>query len=211
MIQKGPQGIKAIFFDLGRVLIDFDHRRAARKIARSSSLSEEEIYSLFFDSDISGLFEEGRIHPTDFFLKVKELLHARLDFEEFVFAWNDIFFISEKNRQVYELAKTLQKRYRLILLTNINVLHYEYIKQRFCLFGPFQEVIASFREKVRKPHPLIYQRALEASGAKPEEVFYTDDRPELVEGAREQGIRGFVFTGPEALMRDLAEQGVQLH
>ncbi len=211
MIQGEPQGIKAIFFDLGRVLIDFDHRRAASKIARSSSLSEEEIYSLFFDSDISGLFEEGRIHPADFFLRVKELLRARLDFEEFVFAWNDIFFISEKNRRVYELAQALQKHYRLILLTNINVLHFEYIKKHYSIFEPFAEVIASFQEKVRKPHPLIYQRALEASGVKPEEVFYTDDRPELIEGARHLGIRGFVFTGLEALMRDLAEQGVQLH
>jgi len=207
----GPQAVKAIFFDLGRVLIDFDHRKAASKIASSSPFDEKEIYDLFFDSDLAGLFEEGRIEPADFFLKVKELLRARIGFEEFVLAWNDIFFISETNRQVFELVKALRGRYRLTLLTNINVLHFEYIKKHYSLFEPFSEIIASFQEKVRKPNPLIYQKALSSSGVTPEEVFYTDDRPELVEGARKLGIRSSVFTGTETLIRDLQEQGVQLH
>ncbi|MDD5255423.1 MAG: HAD family phosphatase [Candidatus Omnitrophica bacterium] len=203
-------GIKAVIFDLGRVLIDFDHRIAARRIARFCSLSEEEIYALFFDSPVTGLFEEGKISPRDFFLEVKKILSAGMDYGEFVAAWNSIFFISEKNRRVHELIRSLQGGYQLILLTNINALHLEFIAQEFSLFEPFGAVIASCREGVRKPDPLIYQAALRAAHALPQEVFYTDDRPELIEGARKLGIRGFVFSDAARLACDLAAQGVKL-
>jgi hypothetical protein len=91
-------GIKTIIFDLGRVLIDFDHRIAAKRIARFTDKDEDEILSLFFDSEITMSFEEGRLSPTQFFLKVKEILNLKLDYEDYIPIWQEIFFFSEKNR-----------------------------------------------------------------------------------------------------------------
>lgn len=61
--------IEAVIFDLGNVLVDFDHRIAANRIAEFSDKSPAEIFALFFDSQLIGLFEEGKISPQDFFCK----------------------------------------------------------------------------------------------------------------------------------------------
>ncbi|MBP7217010.1 MAG: hypothetical protein KBA46_06990, partial [Candidatus Omnitrophica bacterium] len=105
--------IKALVFDLGRVLIDFDHMIAARKIARSPGVPAEQIYQFFFDSPLTGLFEEGAISAHDFFHEVKVQLDLNLEFEEFIAIWNDIFFLSDSNRAVYQLVVSLRDRYTL--------------------------------------------------------------------------------------------------
>jgi putative hydrolase of the HAD superfamily len=202
--------MRAVIFDLGNVLVDFDHTIAAKRIAPFSNRSREEIFNLFFDSGITGLFEEGKILPQDFFGKVKDMLNLSIEFQEFLPIWNEIFFLSEKNLALYELAKGLKAHYRLALLSNINVLHFDYIKKNFPVFDAFHHIIASCELKMKKPDPLIYQRALEILDAEPESVFYTDDRPELVETANRLGIRGFVFKDIAQLKQDFLAVGIQI-
>jgi HAD superfamily hydrolase (TIGR01509 family) len=203
-------GVNTIIFDLGRVLIDFDHRIAAKKIARFADKDEDGIISLFFDSDITMSFEEGRLSPHQFFLKVKEVLNLKLDYEDFVPIWQEIFFFSEKNRQVHALALALKERYRVALLSNINALHFDYIKKAFTIFNAFHNIITSFELGYIKPNPLIYQKALEILKCTPNQTFYTDDRPELVTSARGLGIQGFVFSGIEQLKKNLLDSGVKI-
>ncbi|MFH0828300.1 MAG: hypothetical protein V1919_03955, partial [Candidatus Omnitrophota bacterium] len=54
----------------------------------------------------------------------------------------------------------------------------------------------------------IYLKAVAALGVAPEEIFYVDDRPELIKQANELAIRGFVFKGAEQFKLDLASCGV---
>ncbi|MEW6101662.1 MAG: hypothetical protein AB1481_05150, partial [Candidatus Omnitrophota bacterium] len=144
-------GVSAIIFDLGNVLVDFDHRIAARRIARFSGQKEDCIFSLFFDSDLTALFEEGRLRPQEFFLKIKEALGLQLEFDTFVPIWNEIFFLSRKNLFVYNLANILKNSYKVALLSNINILHFDYLKRSFPVFDAFHNVITSYEVGARKP------------------------------------------------------------
>jgi FMN phosphatase YigB (HAD superfamily) len=209
--KSGDFAIKAIIFDLGNVLVDFDHSIAAKKTSEFSDKSPEEIFSLFFDSELIGLFEEGKVSPTEFFLKIKKLLNIRLDYRGFVPIWNEIFFLSPRNKAVYNLARELKKRYALALLSNINILHFDYIKKEFPVFDAFHYIITSFELGIQKPKPEIYRKTLGILKVKPEEVFYTDDRQELVDKSREIGIKGFVFKNPEQLKKDLLESGIDIN
>ena len=202
--------IKAIIFDLGNVLVDFDHMIAARKISAFTDMAAEDIFNLFFDSPLTAAFEEGRISPRDFFSEVKKKLNLKLGYHRFVLIWNEIFFLSEKNRAVYDLAKSLKKRYKLSVLSNVNFLHLEYIKKEFSIFDAFDNVITSCELGFKKPDPAIYKKALEILGVEAGSTFYTDDRAELTEKAKELGIRSFVFTGAEQLRNDLRAVGVNL-
>lgn len=187
------QEIKAIILDLGNVLVDFNHMMAAERISCFCQKSPQEIFDLFFDSKITATFEEGKIPPRDFFLKVKEILSLNLTYESFVPIWNDIFFLSKKNRAVYSLANKLRERYKLILLSNINILHYEYLKKRFPVFNVFHHIAVSCELGCVKPNEEIYKKCLRILGLAPEEVFYTDDRIELVQSAGKIGIKSFLF------------------
>lgn len=204
--------IKAIIFDLGNVLVNFDHRIAARRVSSFTDKSPDEIFNLFFDSDLACLFEEGRITPKEFFLKTKEILNLKLDYDKFLPIWNEIFFLTKQNLKVYNLANQLKEYYKIALLSNINVLHFDYLKKKFPhLFDALRHVITSYKVKARKPSPLIYKKTLELLETSPSEVFYTDDRLELAQSAKELGIKGFVFRGIEQLKKDLINSGVYIN
>ncbi|MCM8800226.1 MAG: hypothetical protein NC900_05845, partial [Candidatus Omnitrophica bacterium] len=126
--------IKAIIFDLGNVLIDFDHMIAARRISRFCESSLDDIYDLFFDSSLTCLFEEGRLKPEEFFLELKRTLNLKINYQEFLPIWNEIFFLTPKNRAVYKIALNLKSNYTLCLASNINILHFEYLKKNFSVF-----------------------------------------------------------------------------
>ncbi|MBI4982048.1 MAG: HAD family phosphatase [Candidatus Omnitrophica bacterium] len=195
--------IKGIIFDLGNVLIDFDHNIAAKRICACSEKTIPEVYQFFFDSPLTGMFEEGKISEQDFFSEVKKALGLNIGYEQFLPIWNEIFFLSENNRRVYSLAKSLREKYRIIILSNINVLHYSFLKNNFSVFDAFNDVVTSFEQGSRKPDELIYKTALYKLDAHPEEVFYTDDRQDLIAAAQKLGIHSFVFQGPEKLEKDL--------
>jgi len=202
--------IKVVIFDLGRVLIDFDHRIAAKKAAAFSDKDQEYIFNLFFDSDFTAEFEEGKISPKEFFVKVKKALCLNMDYDKFLPIWNEIFFLSPLNRNAYNIARSLKGRYKLALLTNVNILHFEYIRDNFDIFSIFGRIFTSFELGVQKPSPLIYGAVLKSLGVNPQEVFYTDDRPELVQSARSLGINGFIFKDDEQLKSDLASLNIFL-
>ena len=203
--------IKAIIFDLGNVLVNFDHRIAVRKISPLCAKTEEEIFNFFFDSPLTGLFEEGKIKPDEFFSEVKKALKLNIDYAAFLPVWNEIFILTDSNRSVYSLAKALSKNYRLALLSNINTLHFVYLKDRFPVFDPFHDLLLSFEMKLKKPDARIYKKALATLAVQPQETFYTDDRPELIESARALGMQGFVFRGVEQLKTDLLNAGVKIN
>ncbi len=201
-------GTKAVIFDLGRVLLDFDHLIAARTIAPHTEKTADEIFSLFFDSELTRSFEEGRVSSQEFFAQVSRTLGLRIPYGEFVPIWNQIFFYTASNRAVNAIAQRLRAKYKTAVLSNINILHYEYIRSTFPVFSSFDTVITSYEMKATKPSPVIYAKALEIIGAGPEETFYTDDRPELVAAAQALGFRAFVFKSVAQLEEDLKASGV---
>ena len=202
------QAIKILLFDLGRVLVDFDHLRSAQRIAAFCSKTPRQIYDLFFESGATIAFEAGKITPEDFYLQVKQMLDLKLSYDSFEPIWNDIFFLSAKNRSVFGLVNNLRVNYKIALLSNINILHYEYLKKNFPVFGAFDRIFLSFQMGLVKPDKKIYNRVIRDLGVSPQEIFYTDDRPELMESAKSLGIRGCVFTNFGQLISDLEDSGI---
>ena len=202
--------IDTLIFDLGNVLINFNHHRAAQRIAPFAKKHPDEIYRLFFDSVITREFEEGKILPEEFFSAVKGVLGSSISFEEFLPIWNEIFFLTPENEQVLALVRALKPHYKIALLSNINVLHYQYLKKNFPIFDPFHAIFTSFELGYVKPATQAYQKVLTAMGSAPAGTFYTDDRAELIESSLRLGIRGFVFKGAAQLKEDLISAGVMV-
>ncbi|MCX5694664.1 MAG: HAD family phosphatase [Candidatus Omnitrophica bacterium] len=202
------QEIKVLLFDLGKVLVDFDFLRAAQRISFFCDKSPRQICDLFFESDITLAFEAGKLAPEDFYLRVKQMLDLKLSYQSFEPIWNDIFFLSAKNRSVFGLINTLRPCYKIALLSNINILHYEYLRKNFPVFEVFDKVLLSFQLGLIKPDKEIYKLTMQTLEVGPQEIFYTDDRPELVESAKSLGIRGCVFANFNQLINDLKGAGI---
>ena len=67
----------------------------------------------------------------------------------------------------------------------------------------------SYEVKSLKPDAKIYQRAIELAGVPANKIFYIDDVPGHVEGARKAGLDAVQFTTIDALVQELVQRGVR--
>jgi putative hydrolase of the HAD superfamily len=192
---------KAIFCDLGNVLINFDHAIAVKKILRLTPKSELEIYELFFDSSLTKDYEEGRINTLDFYKGVKDMLQLDMSYEAFLPVWDDIFFETPRNVRMHDFIRFMRNKYKLAMVSNINEAHYKFLKNKMAVFNDFDSVILSYEVGARKPDPGIYDAAMRSVNASPAEVFYIDDRADLIEAASRLGIKGMIFDGEESFKK----------
>ena len=200
---------KIILFDLGKVIFDFDHMIAAAKMSVHCSLTKEEIYNLFFDSDLTDKYERGQISSQDFFVGVKTMLKANIAFKEFVPIWNEIFWPMEG---MYEILDTLKGQFRIYLVSNVNELHFDHLHNKFPeYFQFFDYLFLSYKLGLRKPDLSIYQLIIKDLNMSPSQIIYTDDRIELVEPAKEIGLDAFVFKSKEQFIGELRKRNINLN
>lgn len=197
----------AIICDLGNVLINFDHRIAVKKILCCTPKNEEDVYNLFFDSGLTELYEEGKIDSDEFYRRVKKFLKLEMEGDKFFPIWNDIFFETPLNREMRDFLKSVKPGHKLILLSNLNVTHFEFLRPKMDIFDDFDKLVLSYEVGFRKPAPEIYKAALDFAKTEPSKAFYIDDRYDLIEAAGKLGIKGIAFDGEEAFKRIKGELG----
>lgn len=196
---------KAIVFDLGKVLVHFDFKRAYRDLEELCPHRSTEIPKLLATTNLAPRFETGQIGSAEFVAELNQILALEVEFGRFCEIFNSIF---AETLVPDSLLETLAARYRLVLLSNTNPIHFAWIRDRYPLLRHFHDLVLSYEVKSMKPHPGIYQAAIEKAGCRPEEIFYTDDIPEFVEAARRLGIDAVLFQGAEQLDRDLRARGI---
>ncbi len=182
--------IKAILFDLGKVIVDFDFTPAFSRLSRHCALKPHEISDYFTKSGLEVLYDGGKISSKEFHRVVKKSLGHSLDYDGFKKIWNEIF---KANAETVRLIQKLKKNYRLVLLSNTNAMHFEYILKKYKILGAFDAHILSYKEKLRKPDERLYRIASRACKAKPHEILYIDDREDLTEAARDLGFHTHTF------------------
>lgn len=201
-----PCPFDLIIFDLGRVLVDFDHMTICRRLAALTDLDDDAVYDRVFASGIEARFDSGEIGPEAFFLEVKAVTGIGIDYAAFVPLWEDIFTVID---DVQPLVRRLARMVRLFMLSNTNELHYRYCRRRYrTVFEPFDDVITSFETGMRKPEEGIYRLALDRAGVEPDRALFIDDHEDFVAAARDIGITGVVFKDAEGLAKDLVSLGV---
>ncbi|MFH1202426.1 MAG: HAD family phosphatase [Candidatus Omnitrophota bacterium] len=207
----GKTRYKLIIFDLGNVVIDFDHWIATRRLLNFTHADLKEVYNFLFDSGLTQKFEAGKLTGYRFFSLLKRRLNLNISYRDFVPVWNEIFFVSPQNRKVHRFARFLKRNYRIALLSNINRLHFGYIRKKFPqVLKIFSKAILSYKIGFIKPNPLIYKKALKIYKLRPQEVVYIDDRKELTDAAAKLSINSLHFKNAAKLKRDLFSLGIKL-
>ncbi len=198
---------EAIICDLGNVLINFDHNIAVKKLLKHTPKNKEDIYNLFFDSPFTKLYEEGKISLDEFFKRIKDALNLDIDCAHFLPIWNDIFFEIPLNIKLHDFLKSVKSKYKLVLLSNINKTHFEFVRRKMSILKEFDKLILSYEVGFRKPTPEIYKAALESVNVFVSKVLYIDDRKDLIEKAGKLGLKGVIFRNEESLEEIKKELG----
>ena len=201
------QKIRAIIFDIGRVLVRIDLGRAMSGLAEAVSFSPEEVWAALEKHPTWLDWQEGRMTPRDFWLSVNKRFGTSLTFEQFTEIWNRV--IDPKPIVDGTLLALLAKRYRLCLLSNTDPIHVAHLEATFEPMRYFPRRIYSCVVGVSKPNPLIYRAALEACQVAAKGALYIDDIPAYAEAARNLGLAAIIFKSPEQLSIDLQALGVR--
>lgn len=187
---KIKPAIKAVLFDLGKVILFFNFEPAFKKISKVTRLSTKEIEDYFVSSGLEVLYDGGKISSFEFYQQVKKSLGFRISYPAFGKIWNDIF---TPNQKIIKLIQKLKKRYRLVLVSNTNPMHFEFIQANYPVLKLFDDLVLSYEEKIRKPDARIYRTASLACRAKPNQILYIDDRPDLTQAAQALGFHVFTY------------------
>jgi putative hydrolase of the HAD superfamily len=198
--------IKAILFDLGNVIVPFDFKRAYAKLGPLCSCPVAEISSRLRSTDLVQRFESGRVASEPFVSELSALIGLKTTYREFCDLWTSVFF--EDTLVPESLIAGLHSRYRLLVLSNTNPIHFSMLKARYAVFRHFDDFVLSYEVGALKPDAEIYRRAIERAGCRPEECFFTDDIASNVDAARNCGMDAVQFLSATQLEEELKSRGV---
>ena len=201
--------IRFLYFDLGNVLLNFSHRQACEQMGEVAGVSADLIWQTVFESTLEQRYESGEISDQQFYDEFCEAVGSKPDYDALLLAGSDIFTV---NLPMVPLVGQLRAGgHRLGILSNTCSAHWNYcVKRRFCLVSRMYEAYAlSFEIGACKPSPQIYFAAAKLAGVEPNEVFFVDDFPANVQGAREAGFDAVQYTSVPALAAALTERGIR--
>jgi glucose-1-phosphatase len=200
--------LKAIIFDIGRVLVRIDLARAMQELSSGTSLSPAELWSAIEKDPRWHDWQEGRMAARDWYLHLSRRLGGNFTFEQFAEVWNRVLDPAPIHEDA--LFQKLSKTYRLALLSNTDPIHVQHLEANYTFFKFFPTRIYSCSIGASKPNPLIFREALRALKVQAQQAMYIDDIPAYVEAAQRLGMGGIQFQSPAQLTSDLQSLGVDL-
>jgi len=198
--------IEVILYDLGNVILPFNHYQIAEKLSRFCQEKEHgdprRIFSYLFDlqKGIINDFDVGKVSPQEFFQTIKEHFGLSLSFDQFIPIWTDIF---SENIEVSQIILSQKGRWRLGLLSNTDPLHFHSILSKFPIMRAFDKWILSYEIGFKKPAVEIFQAAIAWAAVEPLKILFIDDLKSHVEAAISLGMQGIHFISAEQLKKEL--------
>jgi FMN phosphatase YigB (HAD superfamily) len=199
--------IQTVIFDLGKVIIPFDFSLGYRAMAELCAYSPEEIPKRIGATGLVPRFESGQVPPEQFVEQLCQILDVQLDYARFCEIWSCIFLPDPLIPE--SLLEGLRRRYRLLLLSNTNAIHFRMVRETYPLLRHFDDYVLSYEVGAMKPSPLIYAEAIARAQCAPGECFFTDDIPEYVAGAKLAGMDAVQFQSAAQIQAELLDRGIR--
>jgi putative hydrolase of the HAD superfamily len=198
--------IKTVLFDLGNTIVAFDFRRAYPRLQPLLNYDVTEIPKRLRATDLITRFETGQITAHEFVREFSATLHLAVDYDEFCSIWTSVFLAETLIQE--PLLESLARRYRLMILSNTNPIHFEMIQANYPLLRHFHHCVLSYQVGAVKPSPEIFTEAVARAQCTAGECFFTDDLAVNVDAARQHGMDAVLFQSAAQLEHELRARGV---
>lgn len=179
--------IKAIIFDFGDVFINLDidgFTQNAFKHFKIEAFSEEMVA-------FNSFYEQGLI-STEEFLEFYTENFPKLSKEALIDIWNYMLKDFPKHRLEFIQQLKESSKYKLILLSNTNELHIDWIKKHVPFYETFKSCFDAFYLSheiyLRKPNRDIFEFVLNENGLSAKECLFIDDNTQNIKTADSLGI-----------------------
>lgn len=192
--------IRAIFFDLGGVILRTEFQSPRERLAERVGLTYEDLVKIVFESRSSQDASIGKISEDEHWKFIARALHRPLKERE---AIHREFFAGDIiDRELIAFIRALRPRYGTGLISNAWDGLRPYM-EREKLADAFDVLTISAEVGVMKPEAAIFQYALEQLEVKPKEAVFVDDFIENITGCEAVGMRGIHFNSMEQTLKEL--------
>lgn len=178
--------IKTIIFDFGDVFINLDKPATQKELLKLG-----EIPNISEIQKINNHYEVGAISTQELIESFQNLL-PRASEKQIIHAWNSILLDFPKHRLEFIQNLASEQQYKLLLLSNTNELHIDWIKENISFFKEFKSCFDSFylshEINLRKPETRIFEFVLKEQQLNPVETLFIDDTKENTDAAATLGI-----------------------
>lgn len=160
----------------------------------------------FQKSDLPILYESGKLSSEGFYREMSSLFKITVPYQSFCATWSSIFDLES----IVDLPflSSLARDYVLVLVSNTNEIHFDFIQRHYPVLRAFHHFALSFRAGVTKPAREIYVAALNMARVDASETFYADDIKSYVDAALELGIRANQVRSKEELVAAMSRNGI---
>lgn len=199
--------IKAIIFDLGAVLIDWNPTYLYKNIFEKED-DMHHFLKTVCTPDWNEEQDAGRPLQKATDELVLQFPHHEENIRAFYGRWTEM--LGEAIEGTVAIFKELKesKNYEIYALTNWSAETFPIAVERFEFLNWFDGVVVSGTEMMRKPSPKFYNILLERYQVNPEEALFIDDNLRNVLAARELDIDSIHFISPEQLKQELISRKV---
>lgn len=200
--------LKAVVFDLGGVLVDWDPRYLYCQLFDDAAEMERflaEVCTQTWNMEQ----DRGRPVAEATRLLVEQHPERRALIEAFYGRWGDMMVGSLPGAEQL-FADVRDTDLGVFALSNWSAETFPVAEERFAFLSRFDDRIISGHEGVIKPEPAIFELALERFGLEPNTAVFLDDVEVNVEAANANGFIGVHFQSAEQAREALIAAGVPI-
>ena len=197
---------KAILFDLGGVLIQWDPRRHYRTL-----FSSEADMEYFLAEVCTGEWNRTIDAGKPFREAVAERQALWPEFAGLIGQWQSCWaaMLGDAVPGTVDVFRDLKGQgLKVCALSNWSAETFPIARERFEFLSWFDRIVVSGEVGLAKPDPAIFTLAMELCGLVAEETIFIDDVIENVETARRVGMDALLFRNAEELRIDLTARGL---
>ena len=198
--------IKAIIFDLGGVLVDWNPKYLYKGLFENEA-EMDHFLSNVCTNDWNEEQDAGRTLEEGMQCLVTQFPDHEANIRAFYGRWEEM--LGGAIGGTVEIFKELKEsgNYKIYALTNWSAETFPIAQKRFDFLNWFDGIVVSGTERMRKPATEFYQLLLDRYELKPEECLFIDDNFRNIKAALKMGIDSIHFISPEELRAELVDRG----
>jgi FMN phosphatase YigB (HAD superfamily) len=196
---------QAIIFDYGGIFIDIDYDLTITALNKLTTKDASRLYTKAKQVSIFNELETGKISQREFLDFLKYELDIKTSDDEVIKAWNSMLIDIKVER--FEFLKELALKKRVFLLSNINQIHEDFLKDYIAkrrdlsgFYDTFENIYFSHQVGMRKPNKEIFEMVISENNLDPSKTLFLDDSIQHVEGAKLAGLKSVLLDPPNSFI-----------
>ena len=181
--------MRAVIFDLGRVLVHYNHQITLDAVAAISKVTVQELYALF--SEIDQDLGVGNLSAADLHQFLIERAGVSGDETLFLQAYG-AGITRDEAALAYALELQTRPDLTIGVISNTNAAHVWRLDEDVPELNELDLVMYSNEVGLLKPDPAIFELALELLEVEANQAIFVDDIAENTAAAQAMGLAGIV-------------------